>query len=269
MGSFSWLKADVTTNQANISYGDRFACLIPKEFGGGYIVDNYRDYGHLYDEKNNVEYDMYELLAFWNKDITSDKLKYDGEFPDLKPIDKYTNNNRNLGIDIGCYDIDIDSIKYPLKLVSVKYAKTHTYEDCPNKSFGDPYQGAGELTWKRLINEKSRFTMSPNICVGFYKLLQDRLSFIENNYKKFEEVNLIRKVLSNCELVDNELNKLISNVEDIKEEIEFTNNPEQLEILEEMLNEADKKVEDKQKEINAIKISFNDDINKMDEIERD
>jgi hypothetical protein len=34
MGSFSWLRADVTSNKANVSLEDRFACLIPKEFGG-------------------------------------------------------------------------------------------------------------------------------------------------------------------------------------------------------------------------------------------
>lgn len=44
MSSFSWLRADVTSNKANVSLGDRFACLIPKEFGGGYIVDYYQDY---------------------------------------------------------------------------------------------------------------------------------------------------------------------------------------------------------------------------------
>ena len=54
MGSFSWLKADVTTNKANIVEGDKFACLIPEEFGGGYIVDNYRDYGYLYDKENKI-----------------------------------------------------------------------------------------------------------------------------------------------------------------------------------------------------------------------
>ena len=36
MGSFSWLRANVDTEKANIAEGDKFACLIPKEFGGGY-----------------------------------------------------------------------------------------------------------------------------------------------------------------------------------------------------------------------------------------
>lgn len=273
MGSFSWLKADVTTNKANIVEGDKFACLIPEEFGGGYIVDNYRDYGYLYDKENKVKYDMYELLAFWNKEITSDKLQYDGEFPNLKPIDKYTDNNRGLGIDIGCYDMDMDSLKYPLKLVSEKYAKTHTYEDCPNKSFGDPIQGFSGLTWKSLIKER----FNARICVGFYKLLQDRLSYIKNDDKKFEEINFIENFLTRCRLTDNDL---VSKRETIADEMKISKIVaeatgklkfiEKLENLEKSLNEVNEKIEKKQNKLNDLKISLSsDDINKMDEIERD
>ena len=85
--------------------------------------------------------------------------------------------------------MDMDSLKYPLKLVSEKYAKTHTYEECPNKSFGDPNQGFSGLSWKRLIKER----FNAQICAGFYKLLQDRLSYIKNDDKKFEEINYIEK----------------------------------------------------------------------------
>ena len=37
-------------------------------------------------------------------------------------------NNRFKGIDIGCYDKQIDKLKYPLKLVSASYKGT--YEEC-------------------------------------------------------------------------------------------------------------------------------------------
>ena len=68
MGSFSWLRANVDTEKANIACGDKFACLIPKEFGGGYIEDTYQDYGNLgTKEDGRPKYDLYELLAFWNK----------------------------------------------------------------------------------------------------------------------------------------------------------------------------------------------------------
>lgn len=30
MGTFSWLRANVDTEKANIAWGDKYACLIPK-----------------------------------------------------------------------------------------------------------------------------------------------------------------------------------------------------------------------------------------------
>ena len=133
MGSFSWNKADKLTAIENIAYGTSFKFLIPKEFGGGFIKDNYQDYGHL---GTSTRYDMYELLAFWNK---ADGLKYDGEYPLMKEVDDYTDDNRKLGIDIGCYDEEILKLKYPLKLVSASFKGT--YEDLETCSLGDPYQG--------------------------------------------------------------------------------------------------------------------------------
>lgn len=139
MGSFSWNKADNLTNVENIAGGKPFKFLIPKEFGGGFIKDRYQDYGYLGTKENGEpKYDMYELLAFWN----GCKVKYDGEKPLMKEIDKYTDFNRSEGINIGCYDDDILKLKYPLKLVSASFVGT--YEDCPDPSLGDPDQGWGE-----------------------------------------------------------------------------------------------------------------------------
>lgn len=144
MGSFSWLKADELTKVANIVEGKSFKFLIPKEFGGGFIKDKYQDCGYL-GQKSSGEpkYDMYELLAFWN---CPNKVKYSDKFPLLKEIDEYTNSNRSIGINIGCYDSDIDELKYPLKLVSCCYKGT--YEDCEGRSYGDPNQGWSVLTRK-------------------------------------------------------------------------------------------------------------------------
>lgn len=137
MGSFSWNKADKLTAIENVACGSSFKFLIPVEFGGGFIKDKYQDYGYLGKKENGEpKYDMYELLAFWNK---VDDLKYDGEFPLLKEIDGYTGYNRRLGIDIGCYDKDILKLKYPLKLVSSSFKGT--YEDLESCSLGDPDQG--------------------------------------------------------------------------------------------------------------------------------
>ena len=164
MGSFSWLKADNLTQIANIAYDKPFKFLIPKEFGGGFIKDRYQDYGYLGKKENGEpKYDIYELLAFWNANmqyptysnnrhgadrileatydgtLVKDKLKWNGEFPLLKEIDEYTDENRLIGIDIGCYDKEVDMLKYPPKLVSASYKGT--YEDCDGKSYNDPDQG--------------------------------------------------------------------------------------------------------------------------------
>ena len=175
MGSFSWLKADTLTQTANIAYGEPFKFLIPAEFdvnGIGYIKDHYRDYGYLGDvnEEDKIKewqygkYDMYELLAIFNSDYqipndmtinvygthsavtfakgtrVGDMLKGVDMSNPLKPIDKDTEFNRSVGIDIGCYDKDIDKLPYPLKLVSASYNKT--YEECAGRSYGDPEQGS-------------------------------------------------------------------------------------------------------------------------------
>ena len=137
MGSFSWNKADKLTDIENVAEGTPFKFLIPKEFGGGFIKDEYQDYGYLGTKENGEpKYDMYELLAFWNKEKG---VKYDGEWPLMKEIDDYTDHNRGLGIDIGCYDKEILKLKYPLKLVSASFEGT--YEDLETCSLGDPDQG--------------------------------------------------------------------------------------------------------------------------------
>lgn len=146
MGSFSWLKADNLTNVSNVVQEKPFKFLIPQEYGGGFIEDYYQDYGYLAKKENGMpKYDMYELLAFWNCDMpykdgtVKDYLKYTKSFPQLKEIDKNTDYNRIIGIEIGCYNTQIDKLKFPLKLVSASYKGS--YEDCAGKSYGDPSQG--------------------------------------------------------------------------------------------------------------------------------
>jgi hypothetical protein len=137
MGSFSWNRADNLTRIENVACGNPFKCLIPKEFGGGYVRDRYQDYGYLGTRTDGKpKYDMYELLAFWNR---AEGIRYDGEFPNMKEIDQYTDHNRILGIDIACYDEQMAALKYPLKLVSASFKGT--YEDLTNFSTIDRDQG--------------------------------------------------------------------------------------------------------------------------------
>lgn len=58
MGSFSWLRATKTTKRKNIVEGDKYKILIPKEFGGGFIIDTYFGYGYVFeydDTKPNAD----------------------------------------------------------------------------------------------------------------------------------------------------------------------------------------------------------------------
>ena len=147
MGSFSWLRADRTTKRKNLTMGDSYKILIPKEFGGGYIKDKYYDYGYVF-HGTEKEADLYGILAYWNK---CDGMIFDGdEYPStmediLKRGRTCNQKNRCKGIDIGCHDDDIDKLKYPLKLVSASY--NETYEECDGKSYGDPDQGFYKTYW--------------------------------------------------------------------------------------------------------------------------
>lgn len=151
MGSFSWTRADKTTRRKNLTMGDKYKILVPKEFGGGYIEDTYYDSGIVFHyDKDKKDADLYGILAYWNKCYG---MNYDGEkYPStMEEILKYGNtcdqNNRCKGVDIGCYDNDIDKSKYPLKLVSAIYKGT--YEDCDMCSYSDPVNGFYKTYWDK------------------------------------------------------------------------------------------------------------------------
>lgn len=181
MGSFSWTRAEHTTKRSNLATGDKYKILVPKEFGGGYIKDIYYDYGYIFASDNDYNkncdcgyysangsfysanyfkgfakgedfYDLYGLLAWWNKEDKKLTLSYDDRFGEPMSTlgflifgKTYSYENRGEGIDIGCYDEQIDRLKYPLKLVSVSYKGT--YEDCKGRSYGDLNQGFSKHYW--------------------------------------------------------------------------------------------------------------------------
>lgn len=174
MGSFSWLRADRCTERSNLTDGDRYKILVPKEFGGGYIQDIYYDYGYIFEEdtvNRNCKYidgngvvhphtefgkcDLYGVLAYWNK---CDGMEYDGDHYPETMVDILKNGktreqkNRVKGIDIGCYDEDVDKLKYPLKLVS--RSCKDTYESCKGRSYSDPNQGFDKGYWGYTLYNK-------------------------------------------------------------------------------------------------------------------
>ena len=175
MGSFSWTRAEATTKRSNLTRRDRYKMLVPKEFGGGYILDRYYDYGEI-GEETNGDYlyvdgngekhymcvdkfghnpDLYGILAYWNgcKDLVWDGIRYPTTMLEILEHGlTYEQSNRVKGIGIGCYDNQIDELKFPLKLVSASYKGA--YEDCAGRSYGDPNQGFTRGYWNQVDYQK-------------------------------------------------------------------------------------------------------------------
>lgn len=114
MGFFSWLTCDTKKSISNI-YSNRGTfsvyVLIPKEFGGGHIrEDEYEGYG-VFGGK-----DVYALVALWN-------------------IGTY---DRDLGVDIACYDRQNARLKYPIKIAEspdAVYENEEPSVHCPEQGY--------------------------------------------------------------------------------------------------------------------------------------
>lgn len=171
MGSFSFMRADMTTRRSNLTMGDSYKILIPQRFGGGYIKDKYWDYGYInhyktavYVDANgtkhkiNVEADLYGLVAYINRHMDANIWGYKNEnlWGTLKNVsdnimdilsngDTCSQDIRTKGISISCYAEDTNLLEYPLKLVSASCK--YTYEDCNMKSYDDPEQGFTAKKW--------------------------------------------------------------------------------------------------------------------------
>ena len=171
MGFFSFMTADTGRSiSINCSESGPFpvAVLIPKEFGGGQIIakcyDGYGDFGG---------YDIYELLAEWNRmyltpenlekperdDYDSDEQgqeyfedamyryefyselisDYKNGMSEKKLIRKYGDEwKRDLGTEVGADEDMREKLKYPLKIVE---DLSLSYEDVVGDSKDCPYQG--------------------------------------------------------------------------------------------------------------------------------
>lgn len=201
MGSFSWTRAEHITKRANIALGDKYKILVPMEFGGGYIEDYYFDYGYVnYGYSGEAEYvdaegnhfsefpvaDLYGILHYWNTysgDMWSmHSILYDG--------DTHNDDIRCGGIDIGCSDVQVDKLKYPLKLVSMSYKGS--YEDCHARSYDDPNQGFVKGYWtdeeykeyqKRILSRKfgEKLTKAENSEISDWSLKELIDTFREMN----------------------------------------------------------------------------------------
>lgn len=151
MGQFSWL--DCVTNEQILDdvYKDVYL-LVPKEFGGGHIIEHcYDGYGHF------GGYDVYDLVANWNRgylDINFEVPYRNEKLKDMYWAEAYFNMDnsvedieylfkdrwfeyRYIGISLACYDEDNEALPFPIKIT---YDPNVTYESCP-PSKEDPNQG--------------------------------------------------------------------------------------------------------------------------------
>ena len=150
------LKADRLTKIANVFQDLKIKCLIPKEFGGGYITGYYDIWDNsLKDDKGlfvEPAYSLYEIVAIWNQENESKQGNgYDVATSPTRNRSKrqdrmtpryntwISQNNIYIGKNLYSSDEKIDTLKYPLKLVSLSYRGS--YESCKGKSFLDPKKG--------------------------------------------------------------------------------------------------------------------------------
>ena len=156
MGQFSWLDCVSGKQIVDDKVKDVYV-LIPKEFGGGHIVEHcYDGYGHF------GRHDIFDLVADWNrKDLSENSnfvLPYSNEqiknkdwyefYADLnltreEVVEKTKEKSnrffewRYIGIALSCYDEDNEALLYPIKIT---YDETARYEwNAPSDS--DPNQG--------------------------------------------------------------------------------------------------------------------------------
>lgn len=123
MGSFSWLRATKTTKRKNIVEGDKYKILIPKEFGGGFIIDTYFGYGYVFeydDTKNHFDstWDMLKInpkiFRYANKKLRDDySLAYEAVSQDYYNF-RYVSDRLKDDITLAriAYKHDIGMIEY-------------------------------------------------------------------------------------------------------------------------------------------------------------
>lgn len=138
MGSFSFTYADNTNMIRNIIPQAQYKILIPHMFGGGYITQNYLDYGDVvFTTQAGVKHEvtLFGMLGAWNTPGTpKDAWMTAGRESPYDPV----------GSELSLTAESMRHLTYPLKLVSLEFEGT--YEDCVGVSVPDEYQGVFGVT---------------------------------------------------------------------------------------------------------------------------
>ena len=147
MGQFSWIYSNTNTQLIDNKYADTYL-LVPKPFQEKYGKAIYES---CYDGYGNFDiYDVYELIAEWNKEMIPEIINRakngtwhcminDESIKNLQAYYEWKQINcklRWLGIIMACHDQDNFALKYPIKITTKKIEYENAY---PSKS--DPNQG--------------------------------------------------------------------------------------------------------------------------------
>jgi hypothetical protein len=155
MGSFSFTRAEHTTKRANFSIGDKFKLLVPKEFGGGYIVDTYFNYGELFVDK-------YFFDVNDTKRCTPEYVDGNGT---VHPVSEFINN-------IDCCDPNIN-----LQSNCDIYGILAWWNDCKTEDGSDlKYFGDKKPATMTEILKNGLTWLQDNRCAGIHAP-EDKLKF--------------------------------------------------------------------------------------------
>ena len=147
MGQFSWIYSDTNKQLVDDKVADTYL-LVPKAFQHIYGKAIYEG---CYDGYGNFgEYDVYDLVAEWNKACIPEIIRRikngtwhckvkDSDITNLRYYymdEEFDCELRWLGIIMACYDEDNFALEYPIKITS----KAMEYEHA-DASRTDPDQG--------------------------------------------------------------------------------------------------------------------------------
>lgn len=148
MGQFSWLYSDTGRQMVDGKKKNSYLLVPPPfqdKYGEHILEKKYDGYGHFGD------YDVYELVAEWNKESVPEILRRAERGSWECSINENTKANlmklyrgepiscelRWLGIVMACYDSDNAALEYPIKIVSypMPYERAKASESDPDQGW--------------------------------------------------------------------------------------------------------------------------------------
>lgn len=188
MGFFSWVTSDTNRSIAN-SFANRvtFPVYLLQPNSKPILEEHYEGYGVFGGE------DVYALVARWN---VPERCNGDDD------------HDRDIGIEIACYDEQNANLKYPIKLVEnvVLYKDAQPSINCPQQGFF--YDGDDDYTDEGYSN---RYNDDEN----------DDENYLIDIYEMRDRVKIIRQCISEGTDIETIKAKAICEIDILLEKIEY------------------------------------------------